>query len=145
MHPLPRVNELDASLDTDRRAMYFQQAAYGVPIRMALISLLLHLHKNKSLSNFPGGFVKSDHAIYRQPIGTGLSCGNKNCIVHDPSEQQYAANKFFVVHGAAENRRKLRCVYCETDIDEAAAANFAVCDTTKNTCATGLAASPHVR
>ena len=138
MHPLPRVNELDASLDTDRRAMYFQQAAYGVPIRMALISLLLHLHKNKSLSNFPGGFVKADHVIYRQPIGTGLSCGNKNCIVHDPSEQQYAANKFFVVHGPAENRLKLRCVYCETDIDEAAGANFAVCDTTKNTYSTGL-------
>ena len=39
MHPLPRVNELDASFDTDRRAIYFQQAAYGVPIRMALISL----------------------------------------------------------------------------------------------------------
>ncbi len=49
MHPLPRVNELDASFDSDRRAVYFQQAAYGVPIRMALISLLLHLHKNKSL------------------------------------------------------------------------------------------------
>ena len=47
MHPLPRVNELDASFDTDRRAIYFQQAAYGVPIRMALISLMLHLHKNK--------------------------------------------------------------------------------------------------
>src|SRR3984885_1130275 len=29
MHPLPRVNELDASFDTDRRAIYFQQAAYG--------------------------------------------------------------------------------------------------------------------
>ena len=41
MHPLPRVNELDASLDTDRRAIYFRQAAYGVPVRMALISLLL--------------------------------------------------------------------------------------------------------
>ena len=39
MHPLPRVNELDASLDSDRRAIYFQQAAYGVPVRMALISL----------------------------------------------------------------------------------------------------------
>src|SRR5690242_12376131 len=38
MHPLPRVNELDVSLDKDRRAIYFQQAAYGVPVRMALIS-----------------------------------------------------------------------------------------------------------
>src|SRR5271154_5157600 len=78
MHPLPRVNELDASFDTDRRAIYFQQAAYGVPVRMALISLLLHLHKNKSLHQFTGGFAKPEHRVYIQPIGTGLQCPNAN-------------------------------------------------------------------
>src|SRR5215831_13030297 len=31
MHPLPRVGELDAAFDADRRAVYFEQAAYGVP------------------------------------------------------------------------------------------------------------------
>src|SRR5258708_25802334 len=41
LHPLPRVGELDISLDSDPRAAYFRQAAYGVPIRMALISLIL--------------------------------------------------------------------------------------------------------
>jgi aspartate carbamoyltransferase catalytic subunit len=138
MHPLPRVNELDASLDTDRRAMYFQQAAYGVPIRMALISLLLHLHKNKSLSNFPGGFVKPEYPVYRQPVGVGLTCDNNNCIVRDPSEQQYAANKFYVVHGPVEKRLKLRCVYCETDIDTTATDNFAICDTVRSTYVVGL-------
>ena len=65
MHPLPRVNELDASFDSDRRAVYFQQAAYGVPVRMALISLLLHLHKNKSLHKFAGGFAKPAHPRLR--------------------------------------------------------------------------------
>src|ERR1700685_14621 len=74
MHPLPRVHELDASLDTDRRAIYFQQAAYGVPVRMALISLLLRLHKNKSLHQFAGGFSKPAYPVYVQPIGTGISC-----------------------------------------------------------------------
>ena len=39
LHPLPRVGELDISLDSDPRAAYFRQAAYGVPIRMALIAL----------------------------------------------------------------------------------------------------------
>src|ERR1700688_2633436 len=68
MHPLPRVNELDASFDSDRRAVYFQQAAYGVPIRMALISLVLHLHKNKSLHKFAGGFAQSEYPVYVQPI-----------------------------------------------------------------------------
>src|SRR5436190_7281806 len=37
LHPLPRVGELDASVDSDPRAVYFKQAAYGVPVRMALI------------------------------------------------------------------------------------------------------------
>ena len=110
MHPLPRVNELDVSLDKDRRAIYFQQAAYGVPVRMALISLLLHLHKNKSLHQFPGGFAKPEHPIYVQPIGTGIQCANANCIVCDPAERQYAANKFYVVeeHFAAVLQAALR-------------------------------------
>ncbi|MDP7415698.1 MAG: aspartate carbamoyltransferase, partial [Dehalococcoidales bacterium] len=41
MHPLPRVDELAYELDADPRSRYFQQAAQGVPVRMALISLLL--------------------------------------------------------------------------------------------------------
>ena len=84
MHPLPRVNELDASLDSDRRAIYFRQAAYGVPVRMALISLLLHLHRNKSLHKFAGGFAKPDHPLHVQPIGSGIQCVNANCITRDP-------------------------------------------------------------
>ncbi len=41
LHPLPRVGELDISLDRNPRAAYFQQASYGVPVRMALIASLL--------------------------------------------------------------------------------------------------------
>jgi len=41
LHPLPRVDELDASVDRTRHAAYFRQAAYGVPLRMALLSLVL--------------------------------------------------------------------------------------------------------
>ena len=140
MHPLPRVNELDAALDTDRRAIYFQQAAYGVPVRMALIALLLHLHKNKSLHKFAGGFAKPEHPVYAQPIGTGLQCGNANCIVRDPAERQYAANKFYVIDEQARRGTKLRCVYCETDIEEDTAASFVVADTVRKTFSAGLAA-----
>jgi aspartate carbamoyltransferase catalytic subunit len=138
MHPLPRVNELDASFDSDRRAVYFQQAAYGVPVRMALISLLLHLHQNKSLHQFPGGFAKPEYPVYAQPIGTGVQCGNANCIVADPAERQYAANKFYVIEGPAQQHCRLRCVYCETDVDEDVAANFVVADTTRRTFSLGL-------
>jgi aspartate carbamoyltransferase catalytic subunit len=140
MHPLPRVNELDASFDTDRRAVYFQQAAYGVPIRMALISLLLHLHKTKSLGRFGGGFAKSDHPVYAQPIGIGLQCDNPNCITGDPAERQYAANKFYVIEEDSPQHARLRCVYCEKDVDDEAARDLVVADTTRKTFAPGLAA-----
>jgi hypothetical protein len=132
MHPLPRVNELDASLDGDRRAIYFRQAAYGVPVRMALIALLLRLHKNKSLYRFAGGFAKPDHPLHVQPIGSGIECVNANCITHDPAERQYAANKFYVVGENAPHHCRLRCLYCETDIEPEVAAHFVVSDTARS-------------
>ncbi len=140
MHPLPRVNELDPSFDSDRRAVYFQQAAYGVPIRMALISLLLHLHRNKTIREFDSGFAKSKHPIYAQPIGVGLHCDNPNCITADPAERQYAANKFYVVEEDSPQACRLRCVYCEKDVDAEAASGFVVGDMTKQTYSDGLGA-----
>jgi aspartate carbamoyltransferase catalytic subunit len=140
MHPLPRVNELDAALDSDRRAIYFRQAAYGVPVRMALISLLLHLHRNKSLHKFAGGFAESDHPVYVQPIGRGIHCVNPNCISNDPAERQYAANKFYVILENSAPGCTLRCLYCETDIEAATAANFVVADTTRKSFTPGLGA-----
>lgn len=41
LHPLPRVNEISTDVDSDPRAVYFQQAKFGVYIRMALIVTLL--------------------------------------------------------------------------------------------------------
>ena len=41
MHPLPRVNEVDHAVDTLPNAAFFRQAQNGVPIRMALLYLLL--------------------------------------------------------------------------------------------------------
>ena len=41
LHPLPRVNEIDVDVDDDERAHYFEQAALGRYIRMALILKLL--------------------------------------------------------------------------------------------------------
>ena len=43
LHPLPRVNEINPELDNDERAKYFEQAQYGVYIRMALIMTLLEV------------------------------------------------------------------------------------------------------
>ena len=41
MHPLPRVNEIAVSVDSDPRACYFKQVLNGKFIRMALIRKLL--------------------------------------------------------------------------------------------------------
>jgi aspartate carbamoyltransferase catalytic subunit len=140
MHPLPRVNELDAALDGDRRAIYFRQAAYGVPVRMALISLLLHLHKSKSLHKFAGGFAKAEHPLYVHRIGTGIQCANPNCITNDPAERQYAANKFYILDDHSPQHCTLRCLYCETDIEAEVAAHFVVSDAVRKTYSPGLAA-----
>jgi len=40
MHPLPRVNEIATDVDSLEGAAYFRQAANGVPVRMALLSLV---------------------------------------------------------------------------------------------------------
>lgn len=41
MHPLPRVVEIDPEVDKTKHALYFNQAFNGVPVRMALLSLIL--------------------------------------------------------------------------------------------------------
>jgi aspartate carbamoyltransferase catalytic subunit len=41
MHPLPRVNEIAPEVDNTHHAKYFQQAANGVPVRMALLNAIL--------------------------------------------------------------------------------------------------------
>jgi aspartate carbamoyltransferase catalytic subunit len=41
MHPLPRVNEIAPEVDETPHAKYFVQAFNGVPVRMALLSLVL--------------------------------------------------------------------------------------------------------
>ena len=47
MHPLPRVNEIDIQVDKDKRAVYFDQAKFGMYVRMALIMKLLGVDANE--------------------------------------------------------------------------------------------------
>ena len=44
LDPLPRIDEIDTDVDDLPNALYFKQASYGVPVRMALLSLLLSKH-----------------------------------------------------------------------------------------------------
>ena len=41
MHPLPRIDEISHDVDNTPYGKYFQQAFYGVPVRMALLKSLI--------------------------------------------------------------------------------------------------------
>ncbi|NND82035.1 MAG: aspartate carbamoyltransferase [Gammaproteobacteria bacterium] len=41
LDPLPRIDEIATEVDALENAVYFKQASYGVPVRMALLALLL--------------------------------------------------------------------------------------------------------
>lgn len=48
LHPLPRVNEIDVEVDSDPRAVYFNQVKYGMYVRMALIMKLLEANNARN-------------------------------------------------------------------------------------------------
>lgn len=107
MHPLPRVTELGYDLDSDERAVYFKQASYGVPVRMALISALLKLNPEILGPERP----KKKHRVYDQRT---ISCDNPQCVSSQPNEQRYLFPKFWII--PEEQHLVLRCVYCEHEL-----------------------------
>jgi len=68
MHPLPRYGEIATDVDPDPRAAYFEQARYGMLIRMALLLEFMHLPKEAP------PFVESD------PAAAPGECTNPACI-----------------------------------------------------------------
>jgi aspartate carbamoyltransferase catalytic subunit len=120
LHPLPRVGELDVNLDKSSKAAYFRQAAYGVPIRMALLAALLEFERAFPLERFTGGFRQSRFPQHLQSREFGLTCPNKNCIANDAHDGKSASNRFLIVQ---RPEFRLRCHYCETDIEHVVAGN----------------------
>src|SRR5437764_7703619 len=112
LHPLPRVGELDVSFDQDSRAAYFRQASYGVPVRMALIALLLNANGEFTFADFDTGCRDADATLCVR--ASDLVCPNGNCITHDPLEAANAVPKF---HRIESKPARLRCFYCETDME----------------------------
>ena len=87
MHPLPRVNEIDVDVDDDPRAHYFEQAANGRYIRMALILMLLD---TKGVDDRRLHGVENKH----------LECLNPHCL----SRSERGIKKLFEGE---------RCIYCD--------------------------------
>lgn len=108
MHPLPRVDELAYELDADPRSRYFKQAARGVPVRMALLALLLGTKECTITEECESFEHKVDYPIYRR--GFAVKCPNPACVSIQKTETKYLNPEFKIV-----NRQPLtlRCVYCE--------------------------------
>ena len=107
MHPLPRVDELSYEIDQDPRGVYFQQAAYGVPVRMALIAGLLEL--------FPSMLMNQNapkYQLYSSPHG--IHCVNTRCVTKDEQESRYVVPKFWLVD---ERPLTIRCIYCDCEYE----------------------------
>lgn len=107
MHPLPRVDELSYDIDEDKRSMYFKQAAYGVPVRMALIASLLEL--NPALATKPST-GDSRYPAYSQP--GGIECSNAKCVSRASAERRYLTPRFCVVQ---QSPPMLRCAFCDVE------------------------------
>lgn len=108
MHPLPRADELAYELDADPRSMYFKQAARGVPVRMALLALLLG-SKEVFVPGEDGSFItRIDYPAYRRD--SGIKCSNPRCVSIQATEVRYIKPAFKIV---SREPLTLRCVYCE--------------------------------
>jgi len=82
LHPLPRVDEIAREVDADPRAAYFEQAAGGVPVRMALIAALLGLQKLPATPPVSGTDVPPR---VRRPADADR-CANPKCVLaHEPA------------------------------------------------------------
>jgi carbamoyl-phosphate synthase/aspartate carbamoyltransferase len=46
MHPLPRLNEIHTEVDTDPRAVYFEQVKNGIYMRMAILDTILNTNNS---------------------------------------------------------------------------------------------------
>jgi aspartate carbamoyltransferase catalytic subunit len=105
MHPLPRVDELSPELDKDWRGIYFKQAAYGVPVRMALLKFLFDRRDPTRI------LTRKSPILYQSPERLGPQCRNANCItVMEPAS---TVRKFDLLTGGPGGALILGCAYCD--------------------------------
>ena len=89
MHPLPRVDEITVDVDDDPRAVYFEQARYGMFARMALLT---DLANQERLTPDP------------VEIGTRPVCSNPRCITQ---------TELYLPPLVKENSGVDCCAYCD--------------------------------
>ena len=100
MHPLPRVQEISAELDTDPRACYFTQAQNGKLMRMALILMLQQERERPDTARIKG-----------EPITGAFVCRNPHCICQ--SERNLPPRYY------RDREGQPRCFFCDTEVTDA--------------------------
>ena len=104
MHPLPRVDEIATDLDMDPRSRYFQQARNGVPVRMALIALLLQLRAWSDQREGEEAFTT--RAVRRKEMGSDV-CSNQVCVTK--MEPQSVDKESGIIN---RDPLHIACAYC---------------------------------
>jgi len=87
--------------------MYFKQAAYGVPVRMALIASLLELQPALAAQQTTRS---GRYRVYSR--AGGLECSNERCVSRAATEQRYLTPRFWILQ---DQPPTLRCVYCDVE------------------------------
>ncbi len=108
MHPLPRTNELAYELDADPRAVYFEQAAAGVPVRMALIAWLIDQAKEDRVR--PQRRAEPIRFKAEMPP----RCANPNCVTR--FEGSYLRPRFNLARSVDNALFALKCDFCEREL-----------------------------
>jgi len=116
MHPLPRRDEISSDLDDDPRSMYFKQAARGVPIRMAILAVLLGRVELRAKS------APASPGLYDVPGGVN-PCPNPTCVSH--TEQRHVTPLFKLT---ARHPLRAACGFCCQEIPIA----YVGCSTTRH-------------
>ena len=118
MHPLPRVDEIDYALDKDERSIYFKQAAYGVPVRMALLASLLGASQPQPQPQTQTHYDSFAYPVTYPPYKSdaGIRCPSPSCVSN--KESSYIVPEFRRVD---DRPAVLRCRYCDRDTTAEAA------------------------
>lgn len=99
LHPLPRVTEINIDLDDTKHALYFKQAANGVPVREAMYAIALgKYHLDEDEIDVEKRDSISDHEE--------IQCKNNRCI----TQIEKTRNKVLEENGIKY------CYYCGREI-----------------------------
>ncbi|ERI91739.1 aspartate carbamoyltransferase [Clostridiales bacterium oral taxon 876 str. F0540] len=118
LHPLPRVNEIAYEVDEDVRAHYFDQAKYGMFVRMALIVNLLGLNLSEAAFDKDEDTVKRTGTKIKAIKNEFRKCTNSKCIT---SIEENIPQSFYSSNG---EKNTCRCSYCDHEYKIQAGGDF---------------------